>query len=941
MISTYQQKPDRKSRSFSTLLVSLTILFSIVFSACSQLAPLPENLLDSDRSITNAIVTGSNGSVTVTNMSNNNLTVTYSPDQNTPVDSAKIYISEGNGNGLVAASQNMNLVNGEWTFSYNHPTFTDGAKISLDILILSSGIEQNIPQGVLGDVTTWASFIYGEEIEGHKVSFDGQGATTEASPSSIIVVDPATTVENLPSDPIRNGYIFKGWFTQTNGQGEAFDQNSEVTADVTVYAFWEKKEGQGDGLEVSGPNGTIYITEMSNNSLTVTYTPDSDITSARLFVSEGNGIGLVLASQQMDNQAGSYTYTYSHPTFVDDAKIYINILQNQNGIETNIPQGELSNTSSWGNFIYGTVIYSYDVTFDSQGADIEASPSTMQVSSPANSVDSLPTAPIKNGEVFGGWFTEPNGSGTQFTDSTIVNSDITLYAYWFIPTNCIVTFDDQGATTPVNPSTIEVLQGSKLTTLPTQPEKTDFSFRGWNSKSDGTGETITSETVILDDTTVYAIWKTKNQDEYNWQLVWSDEFNDGIFDESKWTREEMAPQTVNFEWQEYVSSEYNSWEEDGNMILKLSYDGPTRDIGNYSSARINSADKFEFTYGKISARIRVDYMEQGVWPAFWLLGASCDEYGGDVPWPECGEVDILEIIGGTDATSGKDREKEAWSTMHWCTPPGPDLSNENIGRKYENGMLVLDEKIWGEEYHIYEVIWDEEYISASIDGNVYFTANIEDVDKSEFHEDFFIIFNIACGGNWPGDPTLEQDVNMYIDWVRVYQEDPTEDYVREAIPLRNGTFDTSAEYWQPIGFNWEYGWPGGWDMTRASYDIVNSEYVCDLIYAAENWNPKIRQIGLTLFDQHEYTLKFDARSIGSGRTIYVELGPTERDLGAEGMYINESVQLSTTMQSYEYTFTATDTIYNGGLFFLVGQQNVDVVLDNVELIDNTDPSMYE
>jgi beta-glucanase (GH16 family) len=431
-----------------------------------------------------------------------------------------------------------------------------------------------------------------------------------------------------------------------------------------------------------------------------------------------------------------------------------------------------------------------------------------------------------------------------------------------------------------------------------------------------------------------------NGDEYNWQLVWSDEFDDGVFDTTKWTREAMAPQTVNLEWQEYTTSETHSWEEDGNMVLKLSYDGPSRSVGNYTSARINSADKFEFTYGKISARIRIDYMEQGVWPAFWLLGASCNEYGGTVPWPECGEVDILEIIGGTDGTSGKDREKEAWSTMHWSIPPGPTVDNQNIGRKYENGMLVLNDKIWGSEYHTYEVIWDEEYISASIDGNIYFTGNIEDVNKSEFHEDFFIILNIACGGNWPGDPTLEQDVHMYIDWIRVFEEDSTTPYEREVIGLRNGTFDSSPEYWQPIGFNWEYGWPAGWDQTRASYDVVNGEYICDLIYAAENWNPKIRQTNLTFFNQHNYTLKFDARSLGVNRTMYVHCGPSERDLGGDLMYLNQTVPVTTTMQSYEYTFTATDTIFNGGLFFLVGEENVDVVLDNIELIDNTDSTLY-
>lgn len=418
-----------------------------------------------------------------------------------------------------------------------------------------------------------------------------------------------------------------------------------------------------------------------------------------------------------------------------------------------------------------------------------------------------------------------------------------------------------------------------------------------------------------------------------WNLYWNDEFNDGVFDTAKWTREAMAPGTVNNEWQRYTSDPSHSWEEDGNMVLKLSYDGPSISEGSYTSARIHSSGKFDFTYGKVQARIRVDHMEQGVWPAFWMLGSSCDEYGGDVYWPECGEIDIMEVIGGTDTTSYKDRETEAWSTIHWCAPPGPDPENEHVGRLYENSMLVLEDKIWGEEYHIYEMVWDEEYITVSLDGNIFFTASITGVNKTEFHENFFMLFNIACGGDWPGDPTLTQDVHMYVDWVRVYKKDETNPPVRPVIELRNGTFDNTAAYWMTRGFNWEFGYPGGWDQVRSSYDIVNGEYVCDLIYAAEIWNPYIRQTALTFFEGHEYTLKFDARSLGAGRTIGVECGQTERSWGE--FYLQEMFAITTSMTTYEYTFTAPETIYNGMVSFLVGEVDVDVVLDNVELIDNS------
>lgn len=515
MISTYVKKSKNKKTNFSipNFLVLLTLMFSLVISACSQLSPAPD-LLSASRDVNSSVlVSGSNGSVTISNMSNNNLTISYRPEQNTSIDIAKVYITEGDGIGLVTASSNMSFSNGEWTYSYNHPTFTDGAKISFDILTISSGIETNIPQGILGDVTSWASFVYGQSIEGHLVTFDSQDATVEATPSTKVVTEPETTIDSLPAAPSKIGYIFKGWFTQTNGQGEQFNTDTEVTGDITIYAFWEKDDNNGNGLPVTGPNGTIYITEMTNSSLTVSYTPESNLTFAKLFISEGDGMGLVLASQDMNYQSGTYSYTYNHPTFKEGAKIYIDVLQNLNGVESNIPQGVLSNTSSWASFIYGTVITSYEVTFDSQGADIPSTPASITVDSPNTTVGSLPTEPIKNDALFAGWYTDQNGSGSQFTASTVVNSDITVYAFWLVGNTYTVTFDDQDATRPVDPSTFTVLENTTISNMPSDPEKTGYIFMGWNSLEDGTGETFDGSEVITEDITVYAIWQEiHNQD---------------------------------------------------------------------------------------------------------------------------------------------------------------------------------------------------------------------------------------------------------------------------------------------------------------------------------------------------------------------------------------------------------------------------------------------
>lgn len=104
---------------------------------------------------------------------------------------------------------------------------------------------------------------------------------------------------------------------------------------------------------IGGPNGSIDVNGMTENSLTVSYYPGDEFTFVRLYVSEGNGEGLVLAAQDMNYSDGTYFYTLSHPTFTPGAKIYICILKNSNGVEVCIPQGELATVSTWASITYG------------------------------------------------------------------------------------------------------------------------------------------------------------------------------------------------------------------------------------------------------------------------------------------------------------------------------------------------------------------------------------------------------------------------------------------------------------------------------------------------------------------------------------------------------------------------------------------------------------
>ena len=162
--------------------------------------------------------------------------------------------------------------------------------------------------------------------------------------------------------------------------------------------------------------------------------------------------------------------------------------------------------------------YSYTVSFDDQGATTPVSPASKTVDSPATTVGTLPSQPEKTGLIFGGWYTQTNGGGTQFTASTPVTDNITVYAYW-VEYSYTVTFDDQGATTHVNPASKTV--NSPATTvgsLPTPPQKTNFAFEGWYTQTGGAGSEFTAGTTVTGNITVYAKWNNA----YSYTVTFND-----------------------------------------------------------------------------------------------------------------------------------------------------------------------------------------------------------------------------------------------------------------------------------------------------------------------------------------------------------------------------------------------------------------------------------
>ncbi len=243
-----------------------------------------------------------------------------------------------------------------------------------------------------------------------------------------------------------------------------------------------------------------------------------------------------------------------------------------------------------------------------------------------------------------------------------------------------------------------------------------------------------------------------------WSLIWSDEFNSETIDTSKWNFQVLPAGNFNEEWQRYTDSSENAYIENEQLVIKAIHEGTTHGLNKYTSARMNTANKFSWKYGKIAASIKLPY-GKGIWPAFWLLGANIDETGGDTPWPQSGEIDILELYGTKD-------DAVIESNVHFANADGEHEMMGAVDYK-------LDEGIFADDFHLFELEWNKEEMIWFVDGNEFTRFDITSPELSEFRKEFFILLNIAVGGTYAGRPDASTPFPqyMYVDWIRVYQKD--------------------------------------------------------------------------------------------------------------------------------------------------------------------------
>lgn len=243
-------------------------------------------------------------------------------------------------------------------------------------------------------------------------------------------------------------------------------------------------------------------------------------------------------------------------------------------------------------------------------------------------------------------------------------------------------------------------------------------------------------------------------DEYDgMDLIWSDEFDGSILNESYWNYE-----IGNGDWGwgnnelEYYRKE-NTSIIDGNLVITAvpeSFGG-----FQYTSSRLTTKDKFEFQYGRVDIRAILPE-GQGIWPALWMLGENISSVG----WPSCGEIDIMELVGHQP------------STVH-ATVHHPNANGDHLF-KGESTTLSGNNK-FSDEYHVFSLIWQEDKMEFMLDDNIYYTATPSSLGSQNpypFNHPFFFIFNVAVGGNWPGSPNASTQFpqQMIVDYIRVFQQ---------------------------------------------------------------------------------------------------------------------------------------------------------------------------
>ncbi len=414
--------------------------------------------------------------------------------------------------------------------------------------------------------------------------------------------------------------------------------------------------------------------------------------------------------------------------------------------------------------------------------------------------------------------------------------------------------------------------------------------------------------------------------EEGYQLLWSDEFDGDSLNEDIWTREIRDPGWTNNELQAYTDSDDNIFIRDGKLVLKA-IKVESGNATGYTSGKVNSQNKADFTYGKVVVSAKVPE-GQGLWPAIWMMPQDEGKYG---QWPKCGEIDIMEVLGSATNI--------AYGTLHYGEPHGE-----------QQGKVVLESGTFADDFHEYSVEWEPGEIRWYIDGELYHSANdwfsaVEgEQDKpypAPFDQPFFVQMNLAVGGNWPGDPDETTDFDkaeFEIDYVRVYQKSEYDTDVKKPEKLyrdpdETGNYIINGDFSQAEDLSDDKQWTfylaeGG---AGAAEIKDNTLIVSSTDAGSQEYSVQMFQPGLPMIKGKKYRVSFDAKADEARNIVVCVSAPT----AGWGRYLPDTTQAITTeMKTYTFEFEMTEKDDNNGrLEFNLGKygETATVYIQNVRV----------
>jgi beta-glucanase (GH16 family) len=235
-------------------------------------------------------------------------------------------------------------------------------------------------------------------------------------------------------------------------------------------------------------------------------------------------------------------------------------------------------------------------------------------------------------------------------------------------------------------------------------------------------------------------------------LLWQDDFSGSALDANVWNYESGngSGGWGNNELEYYTNNPKNVFVSNGNLIIEARKES----MGgfNYTSARITTQNKKSFTYGRVDIRAKLP-KGKGIWPALWMLGSNISSVG----WPASGEIDIMEYLGH--------EINKSYGTLHYGASVATHGSK---GTSY-----TLSSSNFYDRFHVFSMEWKQDQVKLFVDDNLFFTLNKSDVGTNPypFNAPFFFIFNVAVGGNWPGNPDITTTFpqRMIVDYIRVFE----------------------------------------------------------------------------------------------------------------------------------------------------------------------------